>query len=113
MDANRTTYLSALDDFDRLHRRAAFDQLWSGILGQRSAELLSYEDVSRQLKVTSQSSSGVQDIPLDAIVGSVGRYHDFTRNFLPKKSQARSVGRACAPSRGNGRLAPHSGLPGG
>jgi nucleotide-binding universal stress UspA family protein len=89
MDANRTTYLSALDDFDRLHRRAAFDQLWSGIRGQRSAELLSYEDVSRQLKVTSQSSSGVQDIPLDAIVGSVGRYHDFTRNFLPKKSQAR------------------------
>jgi nucleotide-binding universal stress UspA family protein len=89
MEASTSTYLSALDDFDRLHRRAALDQLWAGLRGQRSDELLSYEDVSRRLKVTGQSSSGVQDIPLDAIVGSVGRYHDFTRNFLPKRSQAR------------------------
>jgi nucleotide-binding universal stress UspA family protein len=89
MNSSISSYLSALDDFDRLHRRAALDQLWAGLRGQRSAELLSYEDVSRRLKVTGQSASGVQDIPLDAIVGSVGRYHDFTRNFLPKRSQAR------------------------
>jgi nucleotide-binding universal stress UspA family protein len=28
---------------------------------------------------------GLQDIPLDAIVGSVGRYTDFTRGFLPRR----------------------------
>ena len=28
---------------------------------------------------------GLQEIPLDKIVGSVGRYQDFTRSFLPKK----------------------------
>ena len=28
---------------------------------------------------------GVQTIPLDAIVGSVGRYADFTRQFLPRQ----------------------------
>ena len=33
--------------------------------------------------------SGVQDVPLDNIVGSVGRYKDFTATFLPKKSNMR------------------------
>ena len=27
---------------------------------------------------------GLRVIPLDAIVGSVGRYRDFTRTFLPR-----------------------------
>ncbi len=30
---------------------------------------------------------GLQDIPLDAIVGSVNRYTDFTRTFLPRKDE--------------------------
>lgn len=65
------------------------ERLWAGVRGQRSDELLSYEDVSRRLKVTGRAASGVQDIPLAAIVGSVGRYQDFTRNFLPKHSTGR------------------------
>ncbi|HSN77104.1 MAG TPA: universal stress protein [Anaerolineae bacterium] len=89
METQRSAYLSALDDFDRLHRRAALERLWGGVNGQRSNELLSYEAVSRQLKITGRSSSGVQDISLDAIVGSVGRYNDFTRNFLPKRNTGR------------------------
>jgi nucleotide-binding universal stress UspA family protein len=89
METQRSAYLSALDDFDRLHRQAAMERLWGGMRGQRSDELLSYEDVSRRLRITGRASSGVQDIPLDAIVGSVGRYQDFTRNFLPKRSAGR------------------------
>jgi nucleotide-binding universal stress UspA family protein len=49
----------------------------------RSADLLSYEEVSALLRVTGQSSLGVQQIPVTAIVGSVGRYQDFSRTFLP------------------------------
>jgi nucleotide-binding universal stress UspA family protein len=89
METQRSAYLSALEDFDRLHRRAAMERLWKGVKGQQSDELLSYEEVSRRLKVTGRAASGVQDIPLDAIVGSVGRYQDFTRNFLPKRSTGR------------------------
>lgn len=59
------------------------ERLWNGFTG-KSDELLSYDEVSRQLKIKGRSSSGIQDVPLDAIVGSVGRYNDFTRNFLPK-----------------------------
>ena len=48
-----------------------------------SAELLSFEEVRKQLKTQGMVSRGVQDIPLDKIVGSVDRYDDFSRTFLP------------------------------
>lgn len=89
MEKTSASFLSALEDFDRLHRRAALERLWSGVRGQPSNELLSYEEVSRRLKVTGRAASGIQDIPLDAIVGSVGRYNDFTRKFLPKQISGR------------------------
>lgn len=52
----------------------------------RSTDLLSYDEVREKLRARGGSSKGLQDIPLDAIVGSVGRYTDFTRNFLPKST---------------------------
>jgi len=51
----------------------------------RSADLLSYEEVRQKLKVKGMGKWGLEDIPLDAIVGSVGRYTDFTRSFLPRQ----------------------------
>ena len=47
--------------------------------------LLSYEDVRQRLKASSQRDRGLHDIPMNAIVGSVGRYNDFTREFLPRE----------------------------
>ena len=63
------------------------ERLWNSVTG-KSNELLSYDDVSRQLKIKGRSSTGIQNVPLDAIVGSVGRYSDFTRNFLPKRGNS-------------------------
>jgi hypothetical protein len=54
-------------------------------LGGKSADLLPYDDVRDMLKAKSRSDQGLKEIPLDAIVGSVGRYADFTRRFLPRK----------------------------
>jgi nucleotide-binding universal stress UspA family protein len=48
--------------------------------------LLSFEEVRRILKVQGSFDRGVQDIPLEAIVGSVNRYQDFTRDFLPLRN---------------------------
>ncbi|PIE31930.1 hypothetical protein CSA56_16920 [candidate division KSB3 bacterium] len=76
-------YQAALQDFRRARRQASLEQIGSFLTGQ-SNELLSYEDVRKKLKVTGMSASRVETIPLDAIVGSVGRYKDFTRSFLPR-----------------------------
>jgi hypothetical protein len=43
----------------------------------RSNQLLSYEDVAEKLKLRARTERGIQNIPLDAIVGSVGRYTDL------------------------------------
>jgi hypothetical protein len=49
-------------------------------------DLLSYEEVRDKLHLVGGSYRGLQDIPSDKIVGSVGRYRDFTRTFLPRSS---------------------------
>ncbi len=75
-------YQLAVDDFRRARRRASMEQIMTSLRG-KSSGLLSYEDVRQKLRVTGSVRRGLQEIPLDAIIGSVGRYTDFTRTFLP------------------------------
>lgn len=77
-------YQLAVEDFRRARRRASLEQIMALLKG-KSADLLPYEEVRQTLKVTGMARRGLQEIPLDAIVGSVGRYADFTRKFLPKQ----------------------------
>ena len=77
-------YSGAVADFRRARERAAIEKL-AARLRNRSSELLSYEDVRRKVRATGIISHSLQDVPLEAIVGSVNRYNDFTRRFLPKK----------------------------
>lgn len=75
-------FRKAAEDFRRARQQVGLQGLlarWRG----KSLDLLSFEDVRRQLRSYGQESRGLQEIPLDAIVGSVGRYQDFTRTFLP------------------------------
>ncbi|MDQ4078309.1 MAG: universal stress protein, partial [Chloroflexota bacterium] len=82
--SGRDLYM-AKEDFRRARRRAALEAVLARLQG-RSADLFSYEDVRRRLKPTGgKVEKGYQEIPLDAIVGSVGRYSDFTRSFLPRQ----------------------------
>jgi len=76
-------YSSAISDFRRARSQAFLKDLVARFTG-RSTELLSYEEVRQKLRAFASSERGLQDIPLDSIVGSVGRYHDFTRDFLPR-----------------------------
>jgi len=75
---------SAVLDFRRARRRAALEQIMARLTG-RSAALLSYGEVHRKLKAQGGGRRELKEIPLDAIVGSVGRYADFTRSFLPRQ----------------------------
>ncbi len=81
---DRATYWQALNDFRRARGRANLEQLMAKITGA-SAELLSYEEVRQQLQARESIERGRREIPMDAIVGSVGRYSDFTRSFLPRQ----------------------------
>ena len=75
---------STVNDFQRAHRQAALQQIVARLRG-KPIELLSYEQVAQQLRLTGRAARGLQTISLAAIVGTVGRCSDFTRSFLPRK----------------------------
>jgi len=75
---------SAQRDFHEARRRAGLEAIMARLTG-KSIDLFAYEEVRQKLKAKGSIPRGLQDIPLDAIVGSVGRYGDFTRSFLPRR----------------------------
>jgi nucleotide-binding universal stress UspA family protein len=74
----------AIHDFYRARNQANLKELLGRLTGE-STQLLSYDEVRQTLQIQGGIERGVRDIPLAAIVGSVGRYTDFTRDFLPRE----------------------------
>jgi nucleotide-binding universal stress UspA family protein len=75
----------AIQDFQFARQKAGMQEVLARIRG-KSNQLLSYDDVAEKLKLRARSERGIREIPVDAIVGSVGRYTDFTRTFLPRRA---------------------------
>ena len=77
-------YDLAVRDFHRARKAAVLQQLMARLKGQ-SVNLLDYETTLEKLKQAEEPvKRGLKEIPLKKIVGSVGRYQDFTCSFLPK-----------------------------
>ena len=74
-------------EFSNARQRAFIEEGLSFFTG-RSNSLLSFEEVRQELRLQDSSYRGLQEIELDKIVGSTGRYRDFTRTFLPKSDQS-------------------------
>lgn len=75
---------TAIADFRRARSQADLKELISKFTGEQT-QLLSFDEVKQKLRLQSSSEIGLRDIPLTSIVGSVGRYTDFTKDFLPKR----------------------------
>jgi hypothetical protein len=69
--------------FERAHQRA-FIQDALAFLRKDPPSLLPFEVVREQLGLGDRTYLGKQSVPLVQIVGSVGRYNEFTRTFLPR-----------------------------
>src|SRR5688500_7457685 len=85
MSPDQYKFQLAIQDFQAARQKAAIQEVLARITG-KSNQLLSYEEVADKLKLRARTDRGVQHIPLDAIVGSVGRDTDFTRAFLPLRA---------------------------
>ena len=76
----------AQKDFSRARRKAFLRRIGAFLRRDfTSNQLLSFEEVKGTLGPVSQVYLGMREVPLDKIVGSVGRYTDFDRAFLPSK----------------------------
>ena len=82
------SHRDSLRDFDSA-RRKAFIQRILALVTRESLDLLPFEQVREQLQLRDQYFRGLHEVPLDQIVGSVGRYQDFTRTFLPRTDALR------------------------
>ena len=77
--------LQAREHFQRLRHKGLLSGLISIIRPKEHNQLLSFYDVRELLGAAKQETYlGLYAVPIDKIIGSEGRYQDFTRTFLPK-----------------------------
>jgi len=77
-------------DFDAALVKSFFERLAAALSGH-AHRLLAFEEVRERLHLGGPLYRGVQAVPLEKIIGSVDRYRDFDRHFLP--TQARTADR--------------------
>jgi hypothetical protein len=74
------------DDFAHARLKAFWNHILS-ILGRQPTTLLSYDDVKEKLHIGGPIYRGVRTVEVKKIVGSLNRYHQFDRAFLPIDNQ--------------------------
>ncbi|MEM6530718.1 MAG: hypothetical protein AAF653_20640 [Chloroflexota bacterium] len=84
--AFQNSFHEGISRFQNARMRAFWTEMIALMRG-KPAELMNFEDIRARLRLSEESYRGLQDIPLEKIAGSVGRYRDFTSNFLPKKGK--------------------------
>src|SRR5829696_4502210 len=74
-------------DFTRARRRARLKAVVARIRREHTSNrLLSFDDVRRELAAKNRLQRGTRVVEVDEIVGSVGRWRDFDRSFLPVRT---------------------------
>jgi len=69
-------------DFQRARFKAFMNRVWAPLSGQRTT-LLSYDEIKEKLRIGGPIYRGVKTVRVDQIAGSLNRYHEFDRIFLP------------------------------
>ncbi len=69
-------------DFQRALFKAFLNRVRDSLSGRRTT-LLSYDDIKEKLHIGGPIYRGVQTVRVDQIAGSLNRYHEFDRVFLP------------------------------
>jgi hypothetical protein len=77
--------LRAQADFNAARAKAMFRDLLALLTGRHN-DLLQFDQVASKLRVGGPIYRGVKTVRLDQIVGSVNRYQDFDRAFLPTQA---------------------------
>jgi hypothetical protein len=85
------TSQDAQDDFNRARRHRVLARLANRLRGEPSdfGVILPFEEVVEALGYVGETDLGLETIPLDSIVGTVGRTQDFDRSFRPTSGRPR------------------------
>ena len=80
----RNFYQEGRSKFQSIQNKVFWQAVLNHLIGRHS-ELMKFDEIRSRLHLHEEHYEGVHDVSLDHIVGSVGRYKDFTATFLPKK----------------------------
>jgi hypothetical protein len=72
------------EDFARARRKAFVHDVLAAV-GGRPNDLIPYHEVRRRVAPERESYRGHQTVPIAKIVGSMDRFNDFDREFLPRQ----------------------------
>ena len=92
--------------FQQARRRAFWNRIIRFLQGRPQQQLLSFEEVKDKLQVDCQSYVGTMPVEVDKIAGSVGRYRDFDRAFLPLQTHTADRWKEIARAHREGRILP-------
>jgi hypothetical protein len=73
-------------DFARARFKAFLNRM-RGLMGGVPRTLLSYDEVKEKLRIGGPIYRGVKTVEVEKIAGSLNRYHQFDRAFLPLEDQ--------------------------
>lgn len=76
-------------DYERARNKALLNDMISAV-SRRDNRLLPFHEFRNRLSPEGESYRGMQEVPISRIVGSMDRYQDFDRTFLPRKKNTRS-----------------------
>jgi hypothetical protein len=82
----KTNFVEGVNRFQNARFKAFWEEAFALLRG-KSTDLLSFDDIRTRLRLSDESYKGLQNIDIDKIAGSVGRYRDFTSNFMPRRSK--------------------------
>ncbi len=88
INVEEMAYIRSESEFGRA-RMKGFVQMVMSLVTGHNMHLLSFDEVVGKLRLKQAIYRGLEDIPIKNIVGSTGRYEDFTRHFLPRSSDRR------------------------
>lgn len=81
-DLKTMAYIESEAEFQRAKMKGFWLKMLRRITGGNTCPL-PFAKASEWLSTTQAVDLGLQDVPLKDFVGSMGRHHDFTHNFLP------------------------------
>ena len=89
MSQSNFSIARARQDFMRATRRGAMRRMWSSLTG-RNNDLIPFEELRKSLDTHVQYYRGLTPVPVDKIIGSLGRSNDFDRAFMPTQRHSRT-----------------------
>jgi len=85
MNTFKTADSNSEQEFENARFKSLLNSMKFFLIG-RENELLSFSKIKKGLGLHNQRYLGIKTVKIDEIVGSVDRYKDFDKHFLPKKT---------------------------